>query len=56
VIVGLLRLALGTLVDAGPTLVNVTWACYDLLVLSVVLDAALYDPSKGRGRLELMRI
>jgi cellulose synthase (UDP-forming) len=56
VVVGLLQLALGMLHDAGPTLINVVWACYDLIVLSVVLDAALYDPRRHSGALEPMRI
>jgi cellulose synthase (UDP-forming) len=38
------RLALG-LTEAGvPILVNVFWACYDLVALSVVLRAATYQP------------
>jgi cellulose synthase (UDP-forming) len=40
-VVGLVRLALGH-ADAGGTLVNVVWVLYDLVVLSVIIDAALY--------------
>lgn len=41
---GLARLALGLQQDGIPTLVNVFWIGYDLLMLSVVFDAALYQP------------
>lgn len=41
---GLTRLALGVQTDGIPTLVNVFWIGYDLLMLSVVIDAALYQP------------
>jgi cellulose synthase (UDP-forming) len=45
IIWGLGRLALG-LTEAGvPILVNVFWACYDLVALSVVLHAATYRPA-----------
>jgi cellulose synthase (UDP-forming) len=27
-----------------PIIVNIFWACYDLVMLSVVLDAATYQP------------
>jgi hypothetical protein len=44
IIWGLGRLALG-LTEAGlPILVNVFWACYDLVALSIVLRAATYHP------------
>ncbi|MCS6842678.1 MAG: glycosyltransferase [Roseiflexus sp.] len=43
---GLTRLALGIQTDGIPTLVNVFWIGYDLLMLSVVIDAALYQPEE----------
>jgi cellulose synthase (UDP-forming) len=43
---GLTRLALGVQTDGIPTLVNVFWIGYDLLMLSVVIDAALYQPEE----------
>lgn len=43
---GLTRLALGLHTDGIPTLVNVFWIGYDLVMLSVVLDAALYQPEE----------
>jgi cellulose synthase (UDP-forming) len=42
---GLARLALGFTDQAIPILVNVFWACYDLVALSAVLDAATYQPA-----------
>jgi cellulose synthase (UDP-forming) len=45
VVVGLVRLALGVAGRAG-TAVNVLWVSYDLLALSVIIDAALY---RGTG-------
>jgi cellulose synthase (UDP-forming) len=42
VIVGLVRLTFGLTQDAPGIIVNVFWACYDLVVLSVVVDALLY--------------
>ena len=56
ILTGLVRLALGLVADPLPTAVNVTWGCYDLAVLSVVLQAALYDPSRHSGELEPMRV
>jgi cellulose synthase (UDP-forming) len=47
ILVGLGKLALGISDEGVPILVNVFWACYDLLMLSVVLDAATYQPSAG---------
>lgn len=44
--VGLLQLALGWRTDGMPVLVNVFWAVYDLVMLSVVIDAALYQPAE----------
>jgi cellulose synthase (UDP-forming) len=41
---GLGRLALGLHDDGIPVLVNVVWAIYDLVALSVVLDAVLHRP------------
>ncbi len=43
---GMARLALGLQIDGIPTLVNVFWIGYDLLMLSVVIDAALYQPEE----------
>lgn len=43
---GMARLALGLQMDGIPTLVNVFWIGYDLLMLSVVIDAALYQPEE----------
>ncbi|MBI3967044.1 MAG: glycosyltransferase [Chloroflexi bacterium] len=43
---GLARLTLGLTDEGVPILVNVFWACYDLLALSVVLDAASYQPEE----------
>lgn len=45
VIVGLGRLALGLHDDGVPIVVNVLWAIYDLVALSVVLDATFYRPT-----------
>jgi cellulose synthase (UDP-forming) len=42
VLVGLIRLAFGLTQDGPGIIVNVFWACYDLVVLSVVVDALLY--------------
>ncbi|MGQ9481454.1 glycosyltransferase family 2 protein [Chloroflexus sp.] len=44
--VGLLQLALGWRTDGIPVLVNVFWAVYDLVMLSVVIDAVLYQPAE----------
>ncbi len=44
VIVGVGRLALGLTNNGIPVLVNVVWAIYDLVALSVVLDAVFYHP------------
>jgi cellulose synthase (UDP-forming) len=41
---GLARLALGVAPDGVAVLVNVAWICYDLVMLSVVLDAVVYEP------------
>lgn len=42
VVVGFLRVMLGWEASLQATLVNVVWVSYDLLVLSVIIDAALY--------------
>jgi cellulose synthase (UDP-forming) len=42
---GLARLTLGLAPDGVAVLVNVAWICYDLAMLSVVLDAAMYQPT-----------
>lgn len=44
---GLARLALGLTDDAGPILVNVFWITYNLAMLSVVIEAAMYEPEEG---------
>jgi cellulose synthase (UDP-forming) len=41
---GLARLALGVAPDGVAVVVNVAWISYDLAMLSVVLDAAIYEP------------
>ncbi|HYD11199.1 MAG TPA: glycosyltransferase [Acidimicrobiales bacterium] len=41
-IIGLVRVAIGAQPSLQATLVNVVWVCYDLLVMSVIVDAALY--------------
>jgi cellulose synthase (UDP-forming) len=41
---GLVRLALGGTADGVAVLVNALWIIYDLAMLSVVLDAAVYEP------------
>ena len=40
-VIGLARLAVGT-ADGTGTLVNTVWVVYDLVVLSVIIQAALY--------------
>lgn len=40
-VIGLVRLAVGT-ADGTGTLVNTVWVVYDLVVLSVIIQAALY--------------
>jgi cellulose synthase (UDP-forming) len=42
--VGLGRLAFGVHEDGLPVVVNVLWAIYDLVALSVLLDAVFYRP------------
>jgi len=44
---GLARLALGQATDGVAVLVNVAWIGYDLAALSVVLDAAGFEPSSA---------
>jgi cellulose synthase (UDP-forming) len=41
-VVGLARLAVGAETSVESTMVNIVWVVYDLFVLSVVIDAALY--------------
>jgi len=43
-IYGLVRLTLGLTEEGVPILINVFWVTYNLLMLSVVLDAATYQP------------
>ncbi|MEQ1504596.1 MAG: glycosyltransferase [Myxococcota bacterium] len=42
---GILRLGLGWTTDAGPLVINVLWATYDITMLSVVIRAATFRPS-----------
>jgi cellulose synthase (UDP-forming) len=42
VVIGLVRLAVGWTDATGATMVNIVWVVYDLVVLSVIVDAALY--------------
>ena len=52
--VGLARLALGLTGEGVPILVNIFWICYDLLMLSVVIDAATYaPPTEDKGAVGL---
>lgn len=44
VAVGLARLTLGWAADPGPVIVNVLWAVYNVVMLSVVVQAATYRP------------
>ncbi|MCC6790828.1 MAG: cellulose synthase, partial [Thermomicrobiales bacterium] len=44
IVVGLAKLALGIASDEVPIIVNIAWATYDLVMLSVVLDAVTYAP------------
>ena len=44
VVVGLARLAFGATEDGIPLLINVLWALYDIAALSIVVDAATYQP------------
>ncbi|MEF3273347.1 MAG: glycosyltransferase [Chloroflexus sp.] len=46
IVIGLGQLALGWRNDGLPVLVNVFWAVYDLVMLSVVIDAAMYQPAE----------
>lgn len=46
IVVGLGQLALGWRNDGLPVVVNVFWAVYDLVMLSVVIDAAMYQPTE----------
>jgi cellulose synthase (UDP-forming) len=42
ILIGLTRLAVGAAADPGGVAVNVIWAVYDLVIFSVIIDAALY--------------
>jgi cellulose synthase (UDP-forming) len=42
VVIGLVRLATGATDEGGAVLLNVLWVVYDLVMLSAVIDAALY--------------
>lgn len=44
IVIGLGKLALGLTTNGFPIVINVFWACYDLVALSVVLDAVTYRP------------
>lgn len=46
-LIGLARLAVGT-ADGTGTLVNTAWVIYDLVVLSVIIQAARYRGPEGR--------
>lgn len=46
IVVGLGQLASGWRSDGLPVVVNVFWAVYDLVMLSVVIDAAMYQPTE----------
>jgi hypothetical protein len=43
-IYGLTRLALGYTDETLATFINVFWSCYNLVMLSVVIEAATYTP------------
>ena len=43
IVFGLAKLALGLTSETVPILVNVAWAIYDLVMLSVVLDAVAFS-------------
>ncbi len=43
-IVGVVRLAVGATDSVAGTVVNVVWIAYDLLLLSVIFEAALFRP------------
>jgi cellulose synthase (UDP-forming) len=45
IVIGFARLALGWTPDAVPVLINVFWAAYSLVMLSVVIEAATYRPA-----------
>lgn len=50
IIIGLGRLALGSNPNGTTTMINVVWALYDILALSVVLDATFHNPDiEGTG-------
>ncbi len=53
VIYGLARLALGLANDRLSITVNVAWALYDLVMLSAIIGAALYEPPAS-SELELL--
>ncbi len=42
-VIGLVKLMVGASDEGGATLVNVVWVVYDVVALSVVIDAALYE-------------
>ena len=42
-IIGLVRLMVGQTDDGGAIMLNVAWVVYDLISLSVVIDAAFYQ-------------
>ena len=50
IVIGLLRLMLGVTNELGPTLINIGWASYDLVLMSAVLDAAFYFPGAAAAR------
>ncbi len=42
IVIGLVRLMAGVTTQGGAIMLNVGWAVYDIIMLSVVVDAALY--------------
>jgi cellulose synthase (UDP-forming) len=49
VVVGVIRMVLGDAPSVTGTLVNVVWVSYDLVVLSVIIEAAMYKGMTARG-------
>jgi cellulose synthase (UDP-forming) len=46
-VVGLVRLMVGATDEGGAIMLNVAWVVYDVIMLSVVVDAALYEGFEG---------
>lgn len=49
ILYGLIRLVLGLTDEVLSVLVNVFWSCYNLVMLSVVIQAATYAPPAGEN-------